>query len=165
LVTLINLTFAPATTLPWGSFTEPRIAEVPPCANAVRAKTPINKAALKNRAALLKEILVFIESSDAFLSADPDLERAVSLDPKKMRGGLTVKKLADQSTFLQILFRDSVVKTPPQNTRVFTFGSRPLRFCAGKYIQISGGVYRNSDRTLFCSVRFARKVRFFYGNL
>lgn len=31
----------------------------------------------------------------AILSADPDVERAMSLDPKKMRGGLTVKKLAD----------------------------------------------------------------------
>jgi hypothetical protein len=37
----------------------------------------MSKVALKNRAALLKEILVFIESSDAILSADPELEPLV----------------------------------------------------------------------------------------
>jgi hypothetical protein len=48
--------------------------EVPPCANAVRAKSPTSKVALRSRAALLKEFLVFIESSDAILSTDPDKE-------------------------------------------------------------------------------------------
>jgi hypothetical protein len=51
----------------------------------------MRKVALRNRAALLKEILVFIESSDTFLSADPDLEGLVSLDPEKMRGVLTLE--------------------------------------------------------------------------
>src|ERR1700752_3513782 len=81
--TLINFTLAPETTLHWGSLTVPRTVEVPACANAVRAKTPTNKAALRNRASLLKEILVFIESSDAILSADPDLERLVTRSEKR----------------------------------------------------------------------------------
>ena len=39
----ISFTFAPATTLPWGSLTVPRTVEVPPCANAVRANNPTSK--------------------------------------------------------------------------------------------------------------------------
>jgi hypothetical protein len=42
----------------------------------------MSKVALKNRAALLKEILLFIESSDAMVSADPDRGTLMSLDPK-----------------------------------------------------------------------------------
>jgi hypothetical protein len=52
----------------------------------------MSKVALKKRAALLKEILIFIESSDAILSADPDRGMLLSLDPKKNeRPELTVK--------------------------------------------------------------------------
>lgn len=80
-----------------------------------------------------------------FCSADPDLEGCVTRS-EKMRGGLTVKNLSMQSGFLQKLFRYSAVITPPQNTRVFTFESKTKKFCDAEYIQISGTVYRNSER-------------------
>lgn len=61
-----------------------------------------------------------------------------------MRGVLTVKKLTIQFNFLQILFREDAATTAPENSRVFTIGSRPIRFCEAEYIQNYGKVYRNS---------------------
>src|SRR5688572_7282733 len=62
---LMSLTEAPDTTLPCGSLTVPRIMEVPCCANIVKVHNPIMRRTLANRVALLKNIRVFIESSDA----------------------------------------------------------------------------------------------------
>jgi len=66
-----------------------------------------------------------------------------------MRGGINVKKLTVQYSFLQILFRESEPAGPFQNTRVFTFLNKTYEFCEAKYIQICREVYRNSESRLF----------------
>lgn len=53
-----------------------------------------------------------------FCSADPDLEGCVTRSEKDERR-INREKLIDASSFLQKLFRDSAVITPPQNTPRF----------------------------------------------